>query len=506
MIWLPVVERELRVASRRRSTYRVRLLALLAVGLVFGWTVMGLRQSELVTNYQGQWLFTALAIPVALFSILIGVFSTSDCISVEKREGTLGLLFLTDLKGFDIIGGKLVASSLNAFYALIAVLPILGLPIMAGGVAIGQFAKLVLALLTVIIFSLSIGVFVSTYARDERQSAFYTLVLLGLATLVPFGPGCCVAAALAGSSWTQQIYWSSIALVWLVNVLFLFAASREAPRSWQEKAPSADRQRPSKPPYTRSEMKRLIALHPFTWLALRGEPKRKLAWLFVLAMVGLWFLAWLQSIMNAGSGVMFDPETVIPGVSMVNTFVKVWIAAEASRRFVEDRRGNAFEILLSTPMNTTHVLRGQWLALLEQFRGPILALAAAESLLGFFAARHQTGMSFWIYTAAILLVLDSIAVAWAGIFFGAVSKGRIRAIAMSVIVILSIPWLLSRLPSGAIFTPGMRGFHIAIVPQVILFRLIIHLIVDSIVIVKGRAYLHKNLRRLLSEGAPRRAE
>ena len=28
---------------------------------------------------------------------------TADCLSEEKREGTLGLLFLTDLRGYDIV-------------------------------------------------------------------------------------------------------------------------------------------------------------------------------------------------------------------------------------------------------------------------------------------------------------------------------------------------------------------------------------------------------------------
>jgi len=47
-------------------------------------------------------IFTAFGIVAFGFTLLCGVFLTSDCLSEEKREGTLGLLFLTDLKGFDI--------------------------------------------------------------------------------------------------------------------------------------------------------------------------------------------------------------------------------------------------------------------------------------------------------------------------------------------------------------------------------------------------------------------
>ena len=63
-----------------------------------------------------------------------GVFLTADSLSGEKREGTLGLLFLTDLKGYDVVFGKLIATSLNGFYALLAIFPVLALPLVMGGV------------------------------------------------------------------------------------------------------------------------------------------------------------------------------------------------------------------------------------------------------------------------------------------------------------------------------------------------------------------------------------
>jgi ABC-type transport system involved in multi-copper enzyme maturation permease subunit len=58
-------------------------------------------------------------------SLLAGLFLTSDCLSEEKREGTLGLLFLTDLKSHDIVLGKFVATALSALYCLLALLPVM---------------------------------------------------------------------------------------------------------------------------------------------------------------------------------------------------------------------------------------------------------------------------------------------------------------------------------------------------------------------------------------------
>src|SRR5579872_3679827 len=219
MVWFPVVERELRAASRRRSTYRVRVLALMGVLVVFAWIVFVLQRSSVTFGdlSGGRQLFAALSIPASIFCVMVGVFATSDSISAEKREGTLGLLFLTDLSGYDVIWGKLVASSLNGFYALIAVLPVLGVPILAGGVTILQFVKLALALLTAVVWSMAVGIMVSTAHRDERQSAFYTLFLLGLFSIVPLGPTTAILTAVRPASFSPLIYWSSVAAMWTVT-------------------------------------------------------------------------------------------------------------------------------------------------------------------------------------------------------------------------------------------------------------------------------------------------
>src|SRR6186713_1567645 len=74
---------------------------------------------------KGKMLFVAVGVLAFVFSLFSGVFLTADCLSHEKREGTLGLLFLTNLRGYDIVLGKLIATSLHAFYGLLAVVPLL---------------------------------------------------------------------------------------------------------------------------------------------------------------------------------------------------------------------------------------------------------------------------------------------------------------------------------------------------------------------------------------------
>ena len=133
MTLLPVVGRELRVAVRRRSTFWIRVLAASGATLLGAWVLF----------VQGDWqggasagkeLFDWLAGAALLFGVLAGPVFTADTVSRERREGTLGLLFLTDLKGYDVVLGKLAAASLTAVLSILAILPVLAIPLDAGRV------------------------------------------------------------------------------------------------------------------------------------------------------------------------------------------------------------------------------------------------------------------------------------------------------------------------------------------------------------------------------------
>ena len=97
MTLLPIVTRELRVAARRGSTYWQRAGAAVGVILIGTWLylVMESQPPQRLSTY----LFGALTAGALFYALLGGVRATADCLSREKREGTLGLLFLTDLKG-----------------------------------------------------------------------------------------------------------------------------------------------------------------------------------------------------------------------------------------------------------------------------------------------------------------------------------------------------------------------------------------------------------------------
>src|SRR6185295_5261529 len=117
---------------------------------------------------RGKVLFMAIGVMALGFSLIAGIFLTADCLSEEKREGTLGLLFLTELKGYDVVLGKLMATSLHAFYGLLAILPLLTYSMLVGGVTIGEFWRIALTLVATLFLSLSVGVLISSHCLNAR--------------------------------------------------------------------------------------------------------------------------------------------------------------------------------------------------------------------------------------------------------------------------------------------------------------------------------------------------
>src|SRR5688572_16181392 len=117
---LPVVDRELRVAARKRSTFWLRVGGAITGVLIGGACFLLTDIYQIGTAQVGSVLFGVLSWSCLIVGLSAGLFFTSDCLSEEKREGTLGLLFLTELRGYDVALGKLLATSLRGFYALLA--------------------------------------------------------------------------------------------------------------------------------------------------------------------------------------------------------------------------------------------------------------------------------------------------------------------------------------------------------------------------------------------------
>src|SRR4029450_218244 len=113
-------------------------------------------------------------------------------------------LFLTDLKGNDVVFGKLIGSSLNALYSLLAVLPVLGIPLLLGGVTGGEYWRTVAALLNALFFSLALGLLVSASCRQEYVAMGVTTALLVIVGMLL--PALKVPPKVAWISWLAEVF------------------------------------------------------------------------------------------------------------------------------------------------------------------------------------------------------------------------------------------------------------------------------------------------------------
>src|SRR4051794_14580015 len=105
---LSILHREMRIASRRRWTFWSRVVT---TALAFISGLFLILVGAMQATVSGTYLFKTLVFISFWFCLIQGVRRAAASISDEKREGTLGLLFLTDLRPIDVIGGKLFASA-----------------------------------------------------------------------------------------------------------------------------------------------------------------------------------------------------------------------------------------------------------------------------------------------------------------------------------------------------------------------------------------------------------
>jgi ABC-type transport system involved in multi-copper enzyme maturation permease subunit len=481
MTVLPIVARELRVASRRRGTYGWRFGA--AAGGILISAVALVSTRDLVPAKTGVALFSTLSWLSFLFCLFAGALQTAVCVSEEKREGTLGLLFLTDLKGYDVVLGKLAANSLNSIYGLLAIVPLLALPLFIGGVEPQAFWRMGLVLLNTLFLSLAAGIFVSSISRESRRAtiaaAFLLLLITGGAPLLGLlyayavkhqqtviqemyflapSPGFDFGLVMESVSNGRpsplfQYFWVAFMTVHGLGWVFLGLASYILPRTWQDK-PAGPRAKRWQALWQRwaygaaaSRQKfraRLLEINPVYWLTGRYRAKRTVVWISLAVALALWCWGFIKL-----RGDWLAVANSLWMIVLVHGYLKLWIASEACRCFLDHRQSGALELLLSTPLRVSEIFEGQFLALKRQFGSALIAVLMADLLLLMAGLRsessHPTEQRWILLCFGILmftLVMDYYALGWVGMWGGLSARTLNRAAGVAIMRILILPWVL----------------------------------------------------------------
>jgi len=355
------------------------------------------------TAQLGVYLSGALHTLLLWLIFLVVPSLTADCIAREKREGTLGLLFMTPLSAGGIVAGKALAQGLRAFTLWLAVAPILTIPFLTGGVTMTNALRELSLEFCAMVLCLAAGLLSSSLVKQRNAAFFLGFTLAGI-FLITFAqlffivfsvawlgpPGAKPASVwhgslelmfilsaiigMNGNMWgvvrmipglAELIKWLCILGPPLALLIFCFVAKYAAwriERSWQDKIPSRRREGLARrycTPVFRGwwarRMQRTMDRNPIAWLQQYSLKARVAKWGLCAV-----FLTVEGLTLSGPDNSEIVQTALLLMLAGVCTFVGV-------SGFLEEKRSGALELLLVTPVSVNKLIFGRVWGLWKQF-------------------------------------------------------------------------------------------------------------------------------------------
>jgi ABC-type transport system involved in multi-copper enzyme maturation permease subunit len=402
-VW-PVVQRELRAAARRPLGPWLRVGGALG-GIAAFWI-----STDIPYDQMGVALFDRVhTLLLWLICAMIPALS-ADCLARERREGTLGLLFLTPLTASGIVLGKFLAQMLRAWIVWLSVLPVLTIPFLIGGVSRADVIGLLLIELSVGFLCLAAGVLASSLTAN-RALAFTLAFLLMAVFVAESGPiGSPVLRSMAYSLFAPtasepivQLFPPGLPIVFsaqgipppvpdvlnilaedfIIAALILLAALRFAgwrvKRSWQDQIRSARHnswlKRYCTPVLKRwfvRSMRRALERNPIAWLQQYSWKARATKW-------GLCLLAVVAESAVLGGNAYFNGESHVMIILLLILAAAFLLAGVNG--FFHEKKSGALELILVSPLSVNQIIFGRVWGLWRQFFPAVFLLLASDFLL-----------------------------------------------------------------------------------------------------------------------------
>ena len=259
------------------------------------------------------------------------------------------MLLLTRAKALDVLVGKLGSAGIVSLCGLVAFLPVLMIPILAGGVTGGEVARKALALLATLFLALAVGLWTAAGKPARGRLALRAIRTVVLWVFVPFLcsridalPSRCVGmlspliATLSAGDMTYQLdcwwYWGSLVSVSAAGWALLTGAGFRLRRvGCEPSGPSVatlsvaeDAQAPFS---LRSWYVGRLVAEPIEWLVLRQRGVRPALW--TASLLGLIYHAAAMPAYYSGGFLLFPLVTVWPTLTtalLVGTLL-AWAAS-----------------------------------------------------------------------------------------------------------------------------------------------------------------------------------
>jgi hypothetical protein len=427
----------------------------------------------------GKPVFLAIVLLMMVQGLLAGG-GMLDCISKERREGTLGLLFLTRLRGADVVVGKMAAGSLKMLYRLLAFLPVVAITFLMGGVGKDAYLAAALVCLATALFSLCLAVFCSSLVRSFWSAfALWLAGLLMLCVGLPLSeaglelvfryldmpmllPGASLAKFLSPAVMYRSLYmdWvipginhgsyivvtGAVCLV-VLSLLLFGGACWFTMRSWKDKEKRAPKDSRSLRKAAKNEAPndddgktwKLKDHSPLYWLLMRYRSTKVIAVSLIMAGLALLLTCWLQTPeeeRSVGWGISF--------IGLGHFAVVFWMAAEAAAWTSKLRQSGELELLVTTPLSMSEFWRGYRQALLRKSIVPVALLFFAYWCFATSTAGYFTSIGEWlirlsaITAIGLLLPVNMAAAGWTGAWFGTFSKNELYAALAAIVMLMGM--------------------------------------------------------------------
>lgn len=467
----------MRCAGRQPATYWVRILGVLSLLCVM---YLEFGTSDRTGPQFGGRLFGLLHGTLLLAIWMLVPLLSADCISKERREGTLPLLFLTPLKPRDIVYAKGTAHGLRSLTLWLAVLPVLTVPLLLGGVGPSEILMSALVNCASICLAMAAGILASALSRVWARALVlavglasgFALVMLVILPLVvtstgglnfrrfygyydsPFATGLMLVANPQGI-WQQWL--SSFRVTgWMVlqgyvifagfAFLVLLAVVRFGAwcvkRAWREAPPSARvqwlEQKLTRPIFFQPWLKRWLGWqlrhNPIGWLEQRSWSSRLVVWSWFAVVVCIY--SSLFANLYVWQRAFHWMQTLLASLLAGS------IALSAAGSFRRERETGVLELLLIAPMDEWRIIMGRVRGLWMQFLPSIVLLCVVWLYCATFLAQHSEtsevlSVGFYCVAFVSLPVI--------GLYYSLAMNNYVSSLLWTLLAGIAVPAVLGQL-------------------------------------------------------------
>jgi len=485
----PVFDKELRVSSRRRRSYvlRVGYIALLSFFILFAW------YSTVAVRSSGPGVYRISRLSVAatqmtttivwfqfIVAQVLAVVMLSSAISDEVTTGTLGVLMTTPITSFQIVTGKLLSRLLQLMLLLAISLPLLAIVRVFGGIPWDYVISSVCITLTAAIFAGALSLLLSTVYN--RAYTVVIMVISGYLLFLGALPAVLLASGMIGSQtmnyplalinpfWTmvaasQKLSAPSMRIVsWPLHCLVMFAAtagllavavlrvrkaalgdafsSRRTLRLWRflkrRGIVDVEAQDTQIKGYIRP-----VTGRPIVWREMSkgfiGRGKGDVV--IILSLAAAFVVMAVLMLFNRGGTNNILPYYLVSGVSLI---IMIRLAVFSAGSIAMEKEARTWPILLTTPLEDKEIIRGKAIA---AFRRNMPLLLAYFTLFGAFFLFHSRSLKLhqvvlYILSSAAGLISSILFVIGSGCYFGVRLRTTTAAVAATLGLYFAITYLL----------------------------------------------------------------